>query len=82
MTYGDDWPPAPEPAPEPAEPRHQPLTIRQKCGMAVVVYALIWAASALVLHARGDAGTRLDFPAAPPGHTTEVTTTLPPHVAR
>jgi hypothetical protein len=79
MDYGPDWPPAPEAA----KAEHQPMTLRQRCGVAVAAYALIWAVFALVLHARGDAGTRLDFPAPPAqGHTTDVTTTLPPSMGR
>jgi len=75
MDY-DIRPSAPEAEPE-------PMTLGQRCLAAVILFGLIWAAGALVLHAMTPAGTRLDFPAPPAqGHTTDVTTTLPPHPAK
>lgn len=52
MDYGPDWPPAPEPAPADGKP----LTLGEKCLIAVIAYALIWAASALLILVLNRAG--------------------------
>lgn len=76
MDYGPDWPPAAEP------PAPKRLSLGQKCAAWVLFYAVLWAAGALVLAVLVPTGKNLDFPAPPAqGHTTDVTTTLPPHPA-
>lgn len=47
MDYGDDWPPATVSQ----EEKVAPLTLWQKCGVTVVIYAVLWGTAALVLHA-------------------------------
>jgi hypothetical protein len=59
--------------------RARPLTLGQKCAAWVLVYAVLWAAGALVLAVLVPTGKNLDFPTPPAqGRTTDVTTTLSP----
>lgn len=74
MDYGPNYPPAPEPsAPE-------PLRLGQKLAFIAVLYAIIWAAGALLLHARMHGVVTYSTPEPPArGH---VTTSLPPDPAK
>lgn len=79
MDYGPDWPPAPQP-PKPVR-RDHPLW--HKVIARVVLFAVIWGVGAIALHILVPTGTDLNFPTgAGEGHTTNVTSSLPPHPAR
>lgn len=81
--YGPDWPPPPERD----EYVYEPMTLPQRCLATVIMWAVCWAAAALLLHAlhphpHGPVSVIVwqdDTPAR--GHGTDVTTTLPPHPA-
>jgi hypothetical protein len=71
-----DYPPTPEPPVR----EEEPLRLRQKLAATAMLYAVIWAAGALLLHAIAPYDVRVHTPA-PSGHGADVTTTLPPHPA-
>jgi hypothetical protein len=71
MDYGPDWPPAP------TEAKRKRRTLPQRLVAWTAFYLALWVAAALILQALVPTGKTLDFPA-PPGHTTDVTSTLPP----
>jgi hypothetical protein len=84
MDYGPDYPPAPA---ERDEAVYEPMTLAQRCFAAVVLWAVCWAAGALLLHAlnpqpRGPVSVVIWHDETPArGHGTDVTTTLLPHPA-
>lgn len=75
MDYGD-WPPTPEREPEEFKRavrremrailrKRRAVPLWQKAVARVVVFAVIWAAGAIVLQLLVPAGNRLDFPIPP-----------------
>lgn len=84
MDYGPDYPPTVSDQ-ETVPPEPEPLRLWQKLAATAILYAIIWAAGALLLHARMSGDVTYWTPEPPArGHGTHVTTSLPPlpHMAR
>jgi hypothetical protein len=82
MDYGPDWPPVPGAVVKESLKARRRYRLWQKALARIVIVTVIWAAGAIVLHLLLPTGNTMDFPAPPAqGHTTDVTSSLPPHPA-